>query len=51
MKHLNLIRKIAWSFHKTTGLDWDELFQEATLSYLKALKTYDKKRGAITTYV
>jgi len=51
MEHLNLLRKIAWTFHKSTGLDWDELFQEASLSYLKALKTYDPEKGKITTYI
>jgi RNA polymerase sigma factor (sigma-70 family) len=51
MENLNLIRKIAWSFHHTTGLEFDDLLQEATWAYLHALKTYDPKRGRITTYV
>ncbi len=51
MENINLIRKIAWSFHKTTGLDWDDLFQEAALAYCRAMKTYDPKRGAISTYM
>ena len=45
MKDINLIRKVAWSFHKTTGLDWEDLFQEASLAYCKALKQYDPDRG------
>ncbi len=51
MENINLIRKIAWSFHKTTGYEWDDLFQEAALAYLNAMKTYNPKRGKITTYV
>jgi hypothetical protein len=51
MKDINLIRKIAWSFHHSTGFDWDELFAEASWLYCKAMKTYDPKRGAVSTHV
>ena len=51
MENINLIRKIAWSFHKTTGYDWDDLFQEAALAYCEALKNYDPNRGQLTTYM
>jgi len=44
MENINLIRKIAWSFHKSTGLDYDDLFQEAYLAYEYAMETYDPKR-------
>lgn len=40
MEHLNLLRKIAWSFHKSTGLDWDDLFQEAYVAYEYAMNQY-----------
>lgn len=50
MENINLIRKVAWSFHKSTGIDWDDLFQEAALAYLEALRTHDPKRGKITTH-
>ena len=50
MKDINLIRKIAWSFHKSTGLDWDDLFQEAALAYLEALQSYDKRKGKLSTH-
>lgn len=43
MEDLNLLRKIAWSFHKSTGLDWDDLFQESYLAYRYALEHYDPK--------
>ena len=51
MENINLIRKIAWSFHNSTGEEWDDLFQEAALAYLEALKTYNPKKGKITTYM
>jgi hypothetical protein len=51
MENINLIRKVAWSFHHTTGLDWDDLFQEAALAYCEALGTYDKKKGKLTTHM
>lgn len=51
MKNINLIRKIAWSFHRTTRLEWDDLFQEAALAYLEALPGYNPEKGRITTYM
>ena len=50
IKNINLIRKIAWSFHTTTGIELEELCAEATLAYLESLKKYDPSRGKITTY-
>jgi len=51
MNDVNLIRKIAWSFHRSTGLDWDDLFQEGYLAYMLALKTYDPTKNIkITTH-
>jgi DNA-directed RNA polymerase specialized sigma24 family protein len=46
-----LIKKLANSFANTTGLDYEDLFQEAQLAYLEALRTYDKDRGAVSTHV
>jgi RNA polymerase sigma factor (sigma-70 family) len=51
MEHLNLIRKIAWSFHNSTGLEWDDLFSEACLAYYEGLSHYDPSRGKITTFM
>lgn len=50
MDNVNLIRKVAWSFHKSTGMDWDDLFQEAAIAYYESLKTYNESRGKITTH-
>lgn len=51
MENLNLIRKIAMSFSLTTGIDFDDLCQEASLAYLEAIKTYNPNKGKISTYV
>jgi len=51
MENINLIRKIAWSFSTTTGVEFDDLFQEAALAYLKALDSYDPDKGYLSTYV
>ena len=51
MENLNLIRKIAWSFHNSTGIDYDDLFQEAYIAYHKAMKTYDPALGKISTHL
>lgn len=51
MEYLNLIRKIAWSFHQTTRLEWNDLFSKAIQSYYDALKKYDPAKSKITTYI
>jgi len=51
MENINLIRKLAWSFHHSTGLDWDDLFQEAALAYLEGMNTYDPDKGALSTHM
>lgn len=42
MENINLIRKIAWSFHYTTGIQFEELLSEATLAYLEAEQEFDE---------
>ena len=51
MDNIDLIRKIAWSFHQTTGIEFDDLFQEAYIGYAHAMKTYDPKKGKISTHI
>ena len=51
MENLKLIQKITWSFHKSTGFDWDDIFQEACIYYLRALQSHDLKKGKLSTYV
>ena len=45
-KDLNLIRKIAWSFHNTTGLEFQELFAQACLGYCEAINSFDRNKEA-----
>lgn len=52
MENYNLIRKIAWSFHQSTGLDWDDLVQEAYIAYIYAKEHYDpNKKISLATFV
>lgn len=55
IENINLIRKIAWSYHKTTGIDWDELFSEALYHYMIMLHNYEIKenatKGKLSTYL
>ena len=51
LRYEKLLHKIAYSFHQTTGIELDDLFQEASLAYLEALKNYNPARGKITTYL
>src|SRR5690348_14988498 len=44
-EHVNLVRSIAWSFHRSTGIDWRELFSEATAAYFQGLKFHEERHG------
>jgi len=50
-EHLGLIQKIAWSFHLTTGLSFEDLVSEGIVAYQTGLEDYDPKKGAITTFM
>jgi DNA-directed RNA polymerase specialized sigma24 family protein len=45
MKHLDLVRSIAWSFDRTTSVDWEDLFAEGCLHALLALESFDEAKG------
>lgn len=45
MKHLNLIRSVAWRFHRATDLEYEELFGEASVAYCNAIKRFDPSKG------
>lgn len=51
IKHLKMIKKIAWSFHLSTGLDYDDLFQEACLIWLDNSCLWNPGKGKITTFM
>ena len=48
---LNIVRKVVWSYTRTTGLDFDELCSEAYLAYLEAAPSYDPARGKKSTFI
>jgi len=48
---LNIVRKVVWSYTRTTGLDFDELCSEAYLAYLEAAPSYDLARGKKSTFI
>lgn len=50
MENATLIKRIAWSFHRTSKLDYDDLCQEAYLSFLMASSDYDSSKGSLSTY-
>ncbi len=45
----NIINKLAWSFHNTTGIEFEELKSEATLAYMEGLQTYKNDKGMKVT--
>ena len=49
--YLQLMRKIVWSFHITTGEDWNDLFQEAFLGFLEAREKYNPKKGKFSSFL
>ena len=51
MDDLNLLRRIAWSFHATTQIEYDELFGEACLAYCEYLKDYVPEKGKFSTFI
>jgi len=51
MEDLNLVRKVAWSFTKSTGQEFDELFSEAVLAYIEAVQSYNPEKAKLSTWV
>lgn len=49
-ENINLIRKLAWNFHKKTGIEWEELFSQATLAYCEAMRSYMPEYGRKSTW-
>jgi hypothetical protein len=50
---MKLIRSIAWSFHYSTGLPFDDLYSECCLWYCIGVRLYDagKQKAKRTTYL
>ena len=39
-QYAKMLYKIAWSYHKTTGIEFDDLAGEANLAFCKAQKIF-----------
>lgn len=46
---MKVINSMAWSFHRTTGIDLDELRGEAGVAFAEARERLDESRGALST--
>lgn len=44
-KHINQVNKMAWSFAKSTGAEFDDLKSEGTLALIRAIRKYDPDKG------
>jgi RNA polymerase sigma factor (sigma-70 family) len=51
MENEKLLKKLASSYAFTTGIEFDDLFQEAYIAYHEALKSFDPKKAKLSTYV
>jgi RNA polymerase sigma factor (sigma-70 family) len=51
MENEKLLKKLANSYAFTTGVEFDDLFQEAYIAYHEALKTFDPKKAKLSTYI
>jgi len=50
-KFSDMVRKLAWSASRASGLDYEELFAEACLGLIEAWPRYDPERGAASTFI
>ena len=51
VEHLEQIRRLAWGFHVTTGLDPEDLYGEACLEVVKYFHRYDESQGKLSTFL
>ena len=50
--HMRLVQSIAWSFHFTTGLPFEDLYSEACLQYCRSKRAFNRSKEAkFTTYL
>ncbi len=51
-EYLDMIRKIAWSYVKSyPGLEFDDMFSEACVAYLRAEKDFSPDKGKKSTFM
>ena len=49
IENVNLVRKLAWSFYFSTGIDYEELYSEGLVAYYTALNSYEEGNGTKLT--
>ena len=45
-----MAHSMAWSFHKTTGIPFEDLLSSAFMAFAHGVKTYDSSKGSFSTY-
>jgi DNA-directed RNA polymerase specialized sigma24 family protein len=49
--YIGMMKRLAYSFHSTTGLPFDELLSSAFLAFAHCRQTYDPNKAAFSTYL
>ena len=49
--YMGMMQKIAWSFTKTTGLEYDDLLSSAFFAFTECQKWYDPNESRFSTYL
>ena len=49
--YLDMIRSLAWSFHRNSKIEYNDLFSEGCLRYCETSKQYDPEKGKFGTYI
>ena len=49
LKYENLLNKLSWSFHNTTGLPFEDLKDEAVMAYCETVNKYREDKGCFST--
>ena len=49
--HQDLLHKFAWSYHRSTGIELEELQNQARYLFFKAYKNFNKGQVKFTTYL
>lgn len=51
LQYERMLHRIAWSFHRTTGIEQEEFFSEACVGFLHAIRTHNPSRSTLSTWI
>lgn len=51
LQYEKMLWRIAWSYHRTTGMDVEDLKSEANIAFLEACKTHDAEKAKLSTWI